>query len=327
MILPQRKQGIRFVLCNTSARRLFSVTMLSLFVFARTTAFAQDAFRIAGQDTQSAWGFAVPISTPVAAEVALREIDTLLDQKQFATALKKIEVASPAVRAMPALWVRSAQAYLGTGEVLGKTRVRKVSQGKSGQIDGNWAVLESRGGDDQFLCAPAASAIYQVQKAINSGLDDCTTQLLLARIWLKANRPEQAWRVLDTHHLELLESPTPLVLTVFSEAALARGELDLFVHFAVQQADLVPSESENIRFGAYLAAAERFSHRGDAGRYRAFLRKAVEIRGERSDLLLKLADSLWESDEKEQARLYYRRLLEAEPTTAARSRVLARLSE
>lgn len=312
---------------GTSACGRFSFIALALFVFSGSSANGQDAFRITGQETQSAWGFAVPNSAPAAAEAALREIDTLLDQKQFATALKKIEDASPSVRGMPALWVRAAQAYLGTGEPLGKTRVRQVANGRPGQIDGNWALLETRGGGDQFLCAPAASAIYQVQKAINSGLDDCTTQLLLARIWLKANRAEQAWLVLDKHHLEMLDSPTPLVLAVFSETALARGELDLFVHFAEQQAELAPADRENVRFGAYLVAAERFNHRGDAGRYRAFLRKAVEIRGDRSDLLLKLADSLWENNEKEPARLYYRRLLEAEPTTAARSRVFARLSE
>ncbi len=327
MILPQQKQGIRFVPRVTSARRHFCTSIVAALACAGNVAIAQDTFRIAGQDTQSAWGFAVPMSTPAAAETALREIDTLLDQKQFATALKKIDETTPTVRGMPALWVRAAQAYLGTGEALGKTRVRKVSNGRPGMIDANWVLLEKREGDEQYLCAPAASAIYQIQKAINAGHDDLSAQLLLARVWLKASRPEQAWAVLDKHHREFLDSATPLVLSVFAETALARGELDLFVHFAEQQADLVPAENENVRFAAYLAAAERFNHRGDAGRYREYLRKAVELRGEHTELTLKLADALWDSDDKDGAKLFYRRLLEAEPSHASRTRILQRLSD
>ena len=257
----------------------------------------------------------------------LENLDAALERKQFAFTLDLIGKAPAGQRGLPAVCCRAAEARLGLGQALGKTAVRAVPGGRPGQFDGGWLLIEKRAAADSFLCVPPDSALVQVRRALDSGYDVPRVHLAHARVWLQAGRPETAWSILKAREAALLDEPAPDALEVFAEAALARGALDDYLTYSSRRAEQAPERRVEILHAAYLAAAERYNQRGDADLNRAMLRRALDLKADRPELMLQLADALWEAGEKRDAGGWYRRVIETQPAHPQRTRILERLGQ
>lgn len=257
----------------------------------------------------------------------LARIDRALHDRQAALALERIRQAEARVGPNAQLHFRAAQAYYQLGQALGGTRVLRVPGGRAGQFFGDWLLVERRREPDWFLCCPRQSALYQMRQALDAGLDEPAAHCLHARIWQQAGRPEVGWSILRGHETLLLERPSPQTLASFAELALAVGALDDFLRYAHRRAALEPRHGTAILADAYRRAAERCSQRGDELLCRALLRCALALVPDDAELALRLADSLWDAGARDEARLWYRRVLEREPAHRARTRVLRRLAE
>ena len=91
------------------------------------------------------------------------------------------------------------------------------------------------------------------------------------------------------------------------------------------RAERNPQEHDQILFEAYRAAADQYNLRGDEVLSREFLKRALKQRPDDVGVMLRLADALWETDQREAAGLLYRRVLEREPLHTERARILGRL--
>ena len=254
-------------------------------------------------------------------------IDHTLDQQQCGLALRRVSQAQRHLGPTPQLHFRAAQAYYQLGQVLGRTRVIRVPDGRVGQFVNDWLLLEKRDEDDRFLCCPPASALHVLRRALDAGLDEPAAHRLHARIWQQAGRPEIGLAILQSREALWLENPSPETLRSFAEIALAANALDDFLRYARLRAAREPQRRTEILFDAFVSAAERYNQRGNATLSRELLRRAAALRPENVAVMLQLADAVWDGGERDEAATWYRRVLEREPAHPDRRRILQRLDD
>lgn len=252
----------------------------------------------------------------------LAHIDSALERKQYAGALECVAEARRRMPPAPAVDLRAAQAYFHLGQALGKTEIRPVPGGRAGQFVGEILLVEERDGAQRFLCCPAESALYQIRRALDGGLDEPAAHLLHAQIWRKIGRAKTGLAVLKNREAVLLESADAAVLETFSALALEAGALSDYLRYARLRGERQAAQREAILYDAYLAVAERYNQRGEEAAYLEFLRRAWELRPDNLDLLLQLADANWAAGRHDAAAQLYRRLLECKPGHPEQGRML-----
>lgn len=256
----------------------------------------------------------------------LAYIDAALSQDRAGVALRRTTSAVGRIGWPAGLHLRAAQAHFALGNVLGKTQLRRVPEGRAGQFAGDWLLLEARD-DGRFLCCPAESAMHQVRRALDGGCDEPAAHLLHARLWLRAGRAEVAWRIVAAHAPRLTAAGDPEGLAALGEVALAAGEVREFLRFAQARADALPEQRDALLCAAYCEAAEHYGRSGDAVLHAAMLRTAAVHCGPDTGLMLRLADAEWELGRKPSAVRGYRQVLERAPGHPERARLLARIGE
>jgi tetratricopeptide (TPR) repeat protein len=264
---------------------------------------------------------------PESEKLWLALIDHTLRQRQCALALDHVRQAQRRLGPTPQLRFRAAQAYYRLGQALGRTQVIRMPNGRAGQFVNEWLLLERRDQTDRFLCCPPESALYQLRKALDAGLDEPAAHLLHARIWQQANRPEIALAILQGRETLWLEDASVDALATCAEIALAANALNDFLRYARLRAARQPQRRDEILFEAFTAAAERYNQRGDLTLSRELLRRAVALQPENATVMLHLADATWDTGARAEATRWYRRVLEREPDHPERRRILERLGE
>ncbi|NQU23074.1 MAG: tetratricopeptide repeat protein, partial [Candidatus Nealsonbacteria bacterium] len=97
----------------------------------------------------------------------------------------------------PVLRYKLGSAYFNLRNYFGRIAARTVKSGKPGTINGPWYLIEPvPGRKDVFRCAPEASAVYQIARAIADGIEDRPDiHVLRATIYLNAHRYGQAYEM------------------------------------------------------------------------------------------------------------------------------------
>lgn len=253
-------------------------------------------------------------------------IDQTLELKQFGLALRRTTQAQRHLGPLPQLHYRAAQAHYRLGQVLGRTRVMRVPGGRTGQFARGWLLVEEREDPDLFLCCPRDSALYEVRRALDGGLDEPEVHLLHARIWQGAGRPQVGLAILQSREALWLEDASMEMMAAYADLALECGVLEDFLRYSRLRAAREPRRREEILHAAFLSAAQRYNQRGDDLMYRELLRRALTLRPENLEVMLALADAIWEGGDREEAEQQYRRVLEREPDHRERGRILERLA-
>ena len=249
-------------------------------------------------------------------------IDLALHEQRWTTALARIKEQSGAD---PELEYRLAQAYFGLGQVLGKAEIRVIPDGRAGRFVDRWLLVEPRG-PKRFLCCPEDSALYQLRRALDAGLDDPAAYLLHARIWRKLGKPKIGFALLKSREAFLLESPDPVVLETFAQLALAADAPAEYLHYWRLRSACDADRQEKLLGQGYTTVAEYYAQRGEVALHREFCRRALRLEPDNAELTLRLADAEWSSDRQAQAALLYSRVLELNPRHSARSHILERLA-
>lgn len=254
-------------------------------------------------------------------------IDHALELQQCGLALQRVDQARRQLDPSPPLEFRAAQAYFGLGQVLGQTRVMRIRGGRAGQFVNGWLLVEARDEPDRFLCCPKASALHALRRALDAGLDQPAAHRLHARIWQQAGRPKVGLAILQSREAVWLEDASSEALGTFADVALAADALEDFLRYTRLRAAHQPQRRAEIVYEAYVAAAERYNQRGDETMYRELLRRALSLRPDEVGLMIRLGDVLWDAGAREEATVWYRRVLERQPAHQGRSRILKRLGE
>nr|QDY92654.1 beta-barrel assembly-enhancing protease [uncultured Planctomycetota bacterium] len=262
---------------------------------------------------------------PDHADLRLAWIDAALTRQRYADALERCRTAGDPLRCRPEFQLRAAQAYFHLGLVLGNAEVRSVPGGRAGQFLHDHLLVDRRPGYQRFLCCPRESALYQLRRALDGGLDHSAAHLLHARIWKRLGRPRMGLSILKSRAALLLEQPDDTVLATCCDLALAADALSDYLHFAQQRADRQPRRRNAILFEACLTAAEQYCHQGDEALYIQWLYRAVRICPDDRYVLLRLADAEWAAGRPQQAAPLYHRLLQLKVDHPQRLQILNRL--
>jgi tetratricopeptide (TPR) repeat protein len=263
---------------------------------------------------------------PGEASLWLAYVDCALRERRCVVALQRLRAARRQLPDSPALDARAARTYFELDQVLGETSVRHVPAGRCGQFAEGVFLFEPAPGRDRFVCCPPESALFQVRRALDAGLDDPAVHHLHARIWLRLGRPHAARAVLTAREAELIESGDESLLETCCEAALAVGDLDDYLRLAQLRARRFPVHAGDLLFAAYAELAQRYNVRGEMAPYLRCLERALERRPNDVRLMLELADGDWAVGRQAEAVRWYRSVLAAEPQHAERQRICERLA-
>ena len=264
---------------------------------------------------------------PDDADVWLLLLDIELQRKRYAATLRTCEKAHQALGGHPGIHLRRGQAYLALGAVLGEIQQRKIPSGRVGQFSNRWLVVEKGKRNGTFVCCQEQSALYQVRRALDAGCVEPQAHLLHARIWQSLERPALAWAILQAHESAIVELGDAETLETCSALALANDEVGAYLTYERLRAKQVDeAERAPLLQHAYEQVASVYGRSGRVALQAAFLQRAAVLHAPSADLSLQLGDALWSLNKHAEASLWYRRVLEKEPRTSQRDRILSRLA-
>lgn len=256
----------------------------------------------------------------------LAHIDAKLAQRHWAAALALVRDFEREHGPTPAVDFRAAQAWFGLGQILGKSTVRQITNGRLGQFSGDFLLVEQRG-PDRFLCCTKDSALFRLRRALDAGFDQPAAHLLHARLWLALGKPELALALAKAHEPAILADAQPTELDALADIALQAGAPDDYLRYMRLRAARDPQEHDQTLAKAYLGLADYYAQRGDHDLEREFCYRAARLRPDDPALALRLADAEWLAQHYEPAARHYRQyLLHSPPQDTERQRVLERLA-
>jgi tetratricopeptide (TPR) repeat protein len=257
---------------------------------------------------------------------ALARIDAELAVQHWAVALVQVREFERQHSPVPAVDFRAARAWFGLGQVLGKSTIRQITDGRVGQFSGNYLLVEERG-PDRYLCCTSDSALFRLRRAMDAGFDEPAAHLLHARIWQALGKPELALSLAKAHECAILGSAQPDDLSALAEIALQADSPDDDLRYIRLRAEREPQQADQILAQAYVELADYYSHRGDRDLEREFCYRAARLRPDDADLALRLADAEWQAQHYEPAARHYLQYLQNSPAQdSQRERVLERLA-
>jgi predicted Zn-dependent protease len=257
----------------------------------------------------------------------LAYVDQALEQRRHDEALHRVRGAEGQLGSRPGLHFRAAIAHFELGRILGEAQRRTLPSRRSGQFQGDLLLIADGEGAQQFLCCPPESAMYQIRRALDGGLDEPAAHVLHARIWQRCGRPEVGLAILLARKQALIESNDEAAIRALADLALAAGRLPDYLRYARLLARCRRDRTDEILGEAFLAAAERYNQRGEEVIYAALLRRALELKPQDAALRLRLADADWDAGRTAAAARNYHAVLEQERDHPERLRILRRLEE
>jgi len=249
-----------------------------------------------------------------------------LAQQRFAKAAMAYETAGELGIDSATYHFKLASAYFNLRNYLGRITTARVLGGKVGQIDNNLLLIDPvPGRKDEFYVAGPKSAIFQVAKARQMGVEVPQIRFLEANIWQSARRYAKADAIYKELEGKLEETEHALFWFYWAQTALGLGDLDAYLSRLDKAIALEPDLYKPTLADAYVTVADRYHQRGDHSNYIAFLGKAVRESPLSANLHLTLGDAHWQANQRGQAIAQYQLVLELEPDHAQRIRLLNRI--
>ena len=247
-----------------------------------------------------------------------------LAENQFALAADAYEQAIRLGLESGVLHYKLASAYFNLRNYFGRVSVVTVASGKAGEINDQWYLIESvPGKKDHFRAAPRKSAIFQVAKAIERGMEATPdVQMLLANIYLNGRRYKKAYEMYQSLGDQVAEEEKALYSYYFAQSALGVGKYDEYLKHLKEAVALDAEAYESALVDAYLAVADKHNQAGKLDKYIEYLSLAVQQNPQTSSLHLKLASALEETRQYEKAVEQWRMVLDLEPDHPQRTELL-----
>jgi len=250
-----------------------------------------------------------------------------LADNRFALAVKSYETALRLGLESPVLHFKLASAYFNLRNYFGNVSVVTVAAGEPGTISDQWYLIERvPGKKDVFRVAPAASAIYQIAKAMDGGLGDrVDIQMLRANSYLNARRYQRAYELYtklgDAVGNEDKEDQA-LYYFYFAESAFGVRKYDEYLQYLRRAIELDKESYASALVDAYINVAEKHNQAGELDKYIEYLGLAVQESPQTASLHLKLGYGYEEAKQYDQAVQQWRMVLDLEPDHPNRTKLL-----
>jgi len=177
----------------------------------------------------------------------------------------------------PVLRYKLGSAYFNLRNYFGRIAVQTIRSGIAGEINGCWYLIEPvPGRKDTFRCAPEASAIYQIAKAVADGIEDrADIHVLRATIYLNARRYAKAYEMFTEIGPTVPEEDQALFHYYYAQAAFGTGRYDKYLELLREAIKLDAEAYQSTLVDAYLKVAEQHNQAGELPKYIEFLALAV----------------------------------------------------
>ncbi len=224
----------------------------------------------------------------------------------------------------PVLRYKLGSAYFNLRNYFGRIGVRAVKSGKPGDINEGWYLIEPvPGSKDVFRCAPEASAIYQIARAVADGIEDRPDiQVLRATIYLNARRYAKAYDMFKEIGPKVPKEDKALFTYYFAQAAFGTGRYDQYLSLLQEAIELDPKAYESTLVDAYLKVADQANQSGELPKYIEYLAAAVAESPQTASLHLKLGNAYEEAQDHNKAMAQWRMVLDLEPDHPQRMKLL-----
>ena len=219
-------------------------------------------------------------------------------------------------------------AYFNLGNYLGQVGVREIPDGTVEQISEELFLIEAAPwGADTFHCAPVHSAIYQVKKAMDMGIESPEASLLFANIYFHTNRFERAIGLFLQIEAEIADEDKELFYTYLGQAYFRTGRYEEHLD-AIKEATAADPEAQRQALeGAYYSIAERSKQLGDTESQIAYLLKCIESAPTNAQYHLDLGDAYYRLEDYENAATQWRMTLDLQPDHPEQMRLINLLNE
>jgi tetratricopeptide (TPR) repeat protein len=247
-----------------------------------------------------------------------------LSGKFFALAAESYQSALRLGLDSPVLHYKLGSAYFNLRNYFGKIAERTIRSGKTGTINGAWYLIESvPNRKDVFRCAPEASAIYQVAKAVADGIEERPDiHILRASIYLNARRYAQAYEMFTKIGPTVPAEDKALFLYYYAQAAFGTGRYDRYLELLKEAIKLDPAAYKATLVDAYLKVGDQYNQSGELAKYLEFVAAAVAESPQTASLHLKLGDAYEEAQQHDQAVAQWQMVLDLEPDHPQRMKLL-----
>ncbi|HUT59853.1 MAG TPA: tetratricopeptide repeat protein [Phycisphaerae bacterium] len=263
---------------------------------------------------------------PSSPEDAYQLGNIYLAQKRFARAVSSYEKAGELGIDTAAYHYKLASAYFNLRNYLGKVTTAQVLGGKVGQIKNDLLLIDrAPGKKDTFYVAGAKSAVFQIAKAQQMGIDTPQIRFLEANIWLSARRYAKADALYKALDGKLDKTDQGLFWFYWAQTALGLDDYDSYLSRLGKAIEAEPEVYKATLADAYVTVARRFHQKGRHGKYIEFLAKAVQTNPLSAKLHLTLGDAYWQAKKRPEAIEHYKLVLELEPDHPERVRLLNRI--
>jgi len=235
---------------------------------------------------------------------------------------------SLAMHSNPAVHCALAETYCLLDQALGPVTARVMPNAEPGRrMDGHYVLQPDQQRAGWFLTCSDESAVYQVQAALDTGLDTPEVHRLHARVWLLAGRPERAVAILHDREDRLPERESGEFWHWYGQAALAADDLETSARCLKQAVMWNPARFQPTLAEAYQTLADRYSRRGDLPAYVGCLEQAGALAPRDADLRYRLGNAYWEAGRLADAARQWQVTLELDPDHPQRLRLLEQLRQ
>lgn len=229
----------------------------------------------------------------------------------------------------PVLHYKLGSAYFNLRNYFGPISEVSVKAGKPGTISGDWYVIEPVPGQpERFRCAPAASAVYQVARAIADGIGERPDiRFLQANIYLNAGRFQQANTMFKAIEPTVPKEDKALYFFYYAQSAFGIGEYDQHLKLLQQAIALDAAAYGATLAEAYVKVADQYNQAGDLANYIKYLSLAVGQSPQNANLHLQLGNADQESQQYTQAVTQWKMVLDLEPDHPQRLDLLNKIGK
>ncbi len=246
-----------------------------------------------------------------------------LGENRFALAAEAYEKCLALGHDTGILHYKLATAYSNLRNYLGAITEHVIKDGKPGTIKDEVYIIDPVSGkEDTFYVAPAKSAIYQVSRAIETGIDVPDILFLRANIWLGAGRFEKAHALYAELEGKIGKDEKALLYHQFAEAAFGLGRYEEFLKHTGKAIKLQPETYGSVLVNAYLRIACRKNQAGDLKGYIEYLGQAIEEKPDVASYHLMIAYAYRDAKDYKQAVAHWKTVLEIEPDRPDRIELL-----